>query len=278
MLVQKARNPGFTIGLNGLAGNMGIAIAAGVSVYIAQRFGWQMAFILPGVICLACAVAFALLVPREEEAPAKRKPKMIDLPPSVMARVFGIMTFTAVTGSVIFSFTTNGNGELLRERVKGAVQDPAELAAMLFVIFALASLAQLVVGKLIDRFPIKTIYVPIVLLQVPLFLIASQVQDWALFATAIGFMLLVFGAIPFTDAMIVKYIDDRMRSRVTGARLAIGFGVSSIVVALIGPTVKAAGFPVLLMVLAGVAFCGFLAIALLPGERDMASATLKPAE
>ena len=70
-------------------------------------------------------------------------------------------------------------------------------------------------------------------------------------------MLLVFGAIPFTDAMIVKYIDDRMRSRVTGARLAIGFGVSSFVVALIGPAVKAAGFPMLLMVLAGVAFLGF---------------------
>jgi MFS family permease len=71
MLVQKARNFGFTIGLNGLAGNMGIALAAGFSVYIAQRFGWQMAFILPGVICLVCAVAFVVLVPREEEAPAK---------------------------------------------------------------------------------------------------------------------------------------------------------------------------------------------------------------
>ena len=77
MLVQKAKNPGFTIGVNGLAGNMGIAIASGASVYIAQRFGWQTAFILPGVICLACAVAFVLLVPREEEAPAKRKvPKL----------------------------------------------------------------------------------------------------------------------------------------------------------------------------------------------------------
>jgi MFS family permease len=278
MLVQKARNFGFTIGLNGLAGNMGIAIAAGVSVYIAQRFGWQMAFVLPGVICLVCAVAFVILVPREEEAPAKRKPKMNDLPPGVMARVFAIMTFTAVSGSIIFSFTTNGNGELLRERVKGVVQDPAELAAMLFVIFSLASLAQLVVGKLIDRFPLKTIYVPIVLLQVPLFLLASQVQDWALFITAIAFMLLVFGAIPFTDAMIVKYIDDRMRSRVTGARLAIGFGVSSFVVALMGPTVKAAGFPTLLMALAVVAFCSFLAISMLPADHEMGKTALKPAE
>jgi hypothetical protein len=93
-------------------------------------------------------------------------------------------------------------------------------------------------------------------------------------------MLLVFGAIPFTDAMIVRYIDDRMRSRVTGVRLAIGFGVSSFVVALIGPAVKDAGFPVLLSVLAGVAFCSFLALSMLPSERDVhaASAAPKPAE
>ena len=284
MLVQKAKNPGFTIWLNGLAGNMGIAIAAGISVYVAQRWGWQAAFILPGLICLVCAVAFVLLVPREQEAPSKRKAKMLDLPRSVMARVFGIMTFTAVTGSIIFNFTTNGNGELLRDRVQGVVQDPALLAGMLFVIFSLASLAQLIVGKLIDKYPLKNIYVPMLLAQVPLFLIASQVQDWALFFTAICFMLLVFGAIPFTDAMIVKYIDDRMRSRVTGARLAIGFTVSSFVVALIGPSVKAAGFPVLLMVLAGVAFCSFIAISMLPSERDVAAAHdkaasgLKPAE
>ena len=240
-----------------------------------------MAFVIPGVICLVCAVAFVVLVPREEEAPAKRKAKMLDLPPSIMARVFAIMTFTAVTGSIIFNFTTNGNGELLRERVKGAVQDPAELAMMLFVIFSLASLAQLVVGKLIDRYPLKNIYLPIVLLQVPLFLIASQVTDWALFATAICFMLLVFGAIPFTDAMIVRYIDDRMRSRVTGVRLAIGFGISSVVVALIGPAVKDAGFPILLMLLAAVAFSSFLALCLLPSEQDVhkaSSASLKPAE
>ena len=88
----------------------------------------------------------------------------------------------------------------------------------------------------------------------------------------------MFGAIPFTDAMIVRYVDDRMRSRVTGMRLAIGFGVSSLVVAAIGPSVKAAGFPTLLMTLAGVAFCTFIAISFLPSERQTAMAALKPAE
>jgi len=54
--------------------------------------------------------------------------------------------------------------------------------------------------------------------------------------------------------------------------------VSSIVVALIGPTVKAAGFPVVLMVLAGVALCSFVALTMLPSEHDVHKASLEPAE
>ena len=81
------------------------------------------------------------------------------------------------------------------------------------MVYTIASLAQLVVGKLIDRYPIKRIYLPIVAAQVPLFLLAAYANGWALYAVAVLFMLFVFGAIPFIDAMIVLYVDDRMRSR-----------------------------------------------------------------
>lgn len=278
MLLRNVKNPGMTIGINGLAGNMGIAIAAGVSVVIAEIFGWQMAFVLPGLISLAAAVAFVALVPRESEAPSRRGGAAVDLPSVTTSRVFAIMTVMAVTNSIIFNFTTNGNGELLKERIQGIVQDPASLAGALFLVFALASLAQLVVGRMIDRYPLKKLYLGIVLLQVPLFLIASQVQDWALLLAVIGFMLLIFGAVPFTDAMVVRYIDDRLRSRAIGMRLAIGFTVSSLVVAGIGPTVKAAGFSAILMVLAGIAACSLLAIALLPADEPAPKPAAEPAE
>ena len=267
MLVQKAEKPGFTIGVNGVAGNMGIAIAAGGSVYLAETYGWQMAYVVPAVVCLVSALLFVIYAPKEEEAPAKRKPKMTKLPPAVMARVFMVMTATAVTGSIIFSATTNGNGELIRERFRGVVESPQTLGLMLFSIFALASLAQLVVGKLLDRYPLKKIYLPILFMQVPLLLLASQSYGWTLYVAAVGYMLFVFGAIPFTDSMIVKYIDDRMRSRVTGMRLAVGLGLSSLVVATLGPSVKAAGFTTLLIALAGVAACSFVAILFLPDEQ-----------
>jgi MFS family permease len=278
MLVQRAEKPGFVIGVNGLVGNLGIAIGSSVSVLLATRYGWQMAYVVPGIVSLVAAVLFALYVPQEEEAPSKRKSKMLDMPPTMMARVFFIMTCAAVTGSIVFNFTTNGNGEMLKARIAELAADPWLLSTVLFGVFTVASLAQLVVGALIDRYPLKTIYVPILLAQIPLFVLAAYAEGWALVAVTTLFMVFVFGAIPFTDAMIVRYIDDRMRSRVTGMRLAIGFGVSSLVVALIGPSVKAAGFPTLLMVLGGVAACTVVAISFLPSERQAAMAALKPAE
>jgi len=278
MLVQKADKPGFVIGVNGLVGNLGIAIGASLSVLLATRFGWQMAYVVPGVVSLVAAILFHFFVPNEAEAPSKRKSKVLDLPPNVMARVFFIMTCAAVSGSIVFNFTTNGNGEMLKSRIAWLAANPWMLSTALFVIFSVASLMQLVVGALIDRYPLKNIYLPILLCQIPLFAIASQVDGWALLAMTTLFMVFVFGAIPFTDAMIVRYIDDRLRSRVTGMRLAIGFGVSSLVTAGIGPSVKEAGFPTLLLVLAGVACITTLVISFLPSERQSAMAALKPAE
>src|SRR5881227_1987997 len=95
MIVQGADKPGFVIGVNGLVGNLGIALGSSVSVLLATRYGWQMAYVVPGVICLISAVLFAIFVPKDEEAPAKRRSKVLDLPPNVMARVFFIMTCAA---------------------------------------------------------------------------------------------------------------------------------------------------------------------------------------
>jgi MFS family permease len=152
------------------------------------------------------------------------------------------------------------------------VDDPAKVGVLLAVVYTVASFAQLVVGKLIDRFPLKWVYLPVVAGQVPLFLLAAHAEGWALYAVALAFMVFVFGAIPFIDALIVRYVDDRMRSRVTGVRLAISFGASSIAVYLLGPTVKAGGFSTLLLTMAAISACTTLFVVWLPSATSATSA------
>jgi len=276
MLVQNAKKPGFTIGVNGLAGNLGIAVAAILTGFLVKTMGWRAAFIVPGLVALGCGVLFALLVPREEAPPARRSKKMVELPQAVIVRAFFVMTMAAITGALLFNFTTNGNGQLMAERLRGIVDNPVTLGALLALVYTVASFAQLVVGKLLDRFPLKRIWFPMAAANVPLFILAAQATGWPLYALLLGIMVLVFGAIPFIDALIVQYVDDRMRSRVAGMRLAVSFGVSSLAVYLLGPTVKAAGFTTLLLIMGGLAALTAIFVALLPGRLG-ASTQAEPA-
>jgi len=273
MLLQHATRPGLTIGINGLAGNMGIALAAILTGFMVKYVGWRAAFVLPGLLSLALGYLFLRLAPIETESPARRTTRAkVGLAKPQMARMFMVMTFAAITSSLLFNFTTNGNGQLMRERFEGIVEDPAQLGMMLAGVYAIASFSQVIVGRLIDRFAIKRLYLFIVLLQVPMFLLASHAQGWWLFWLQIGFMITVFGAIPFTDAMVVRYVDDAYRSRVAGVRLAVSFGVASLAVYSLGPAVKSAGFDSLLLAMALIACSTAFIVTWLPDEPAVAPA------
>ena len=271
MLLQNAARPGATIGVNGLSGNLGIAVAAALTGLLMQWFGWRAAFAVPGVACLALAIVFLRVVPPETESPARRKGRgAVPLSRAQVARALAVMTLASATGGILFNFTTNGNAQLLTERFRGVMSDPAKLGLLLASIYAIASVAQVVVGRLIDRFSLKPLYLGIALLQVPVLLLASQGQGWVLYAAMLGMMIFIFGAIPFTDAMMVRYVDDHMRSRVAGVRLAVSIGISSLAVWALGPLVKGMGFDRVLLVLAGVSLCTALTVLWLPSERPVA--------
>ena len=138
------------------------------------------------------------------------------------------------------------------------------LGALLAAVYALASLMQLVVGHLLDRFPIKQMYLTLIGLQMLMFALAVHATGWWFYVLQFAFMAVIFGAIPFTDAMIVRYVDDAQRSRVSGMRLAVALGASSLAVWLIGPIVKAAGFTTLIWVMVATSCLTFAVVSLLP--------------
>lgn len=267
MLVQGAPKPGRVIGVNGLAGNLGIALAALSTGFLVKYAGWRAAFIVPGLVAIGCGVAFMRLAPREETPPAQRKHRQVDLPPGIVARALLVVTLTSTCVSLLFNFTTNGNGEFLAERMAGITRDPALLGMLLSAVYVVASFAQVIVGRAIDRYSLKRLYLGIVLVQIPLFLLAARAEGWTLYVLAVVYMAFVFGAIPFTDAVVVRYVDDRLRSRVAGIRLTVSFGIASLAVYLLGPVVKATSFATLLFVLAAISATTAAAVLLLPSDR-----------
>ena len=276
MLLSSTKTPGLTIGVNNLAGNMGLAIAAILTGFMVKYFGWRAAFLLPAALSAVMGLMFARLAPEELHAPAKKKSTTHPIPRSMAIRALTVITIASTSGSLLFNFTTNGNTELFRERFIGIVSDPATLGMLVASVYAVAAFSQVIVGILIDRMAMKPLFLGIVLSQIVLFGLAAQSTGWMLFACALGFMAAIFGAIPFLDAVIVRYVDDQMRSRVAGIRLAVSFGVSGIAVYLLGPIVKASSFETLFIAMAVIACCTAFTVSWLPSERAIRAATTQP--
>ena len=131
MLIQSTRTPGKTIGINGLSGNLGIAFAALLTGFLVQMAGWRAAFVVPGLIAIVCGVLFMRVTTAETVPPARRAPKLLDMPESLRRRVLMVMLMTAITGSLAFNLTTNGNAELLKDRLPALATEPARLGALL---------------------------------------------------------------------------------------------------------------------------------------------------
>ena len=204
-------------------------------------------------------------MPREDAPPAKRAPKQSDLPRSELARVVLILTLTSTCGSLVFNFTTNGNGELMADRLRAVTADPAVIGALLGVVYVIASFAQLVVGRAIDRYPLKRLFLVIVLAQIPLFALAMHAQGWAFYAARVR----VHGVRVRRDP-VHRRADRPLRRRpdafARGGRPAGDRAgrVSSLAVWMLGPLVKANGFAFLLGLLAVIAAVSAVAVTQLP--------------
>lgn len=278
MLVQHAKNPGASIGVNGLAGNLGIAVAAILTGLLVEHAGWRAAFVVPGFACFVAGALFWWQAPRETEPPSQRsRMAAVPLTRGELTRVLAVMTLASASGGLIFNLTTNGNGQMLAERLSALVDDPSTLGLLLGAVYAVASVAQVIVGRLIDRYPLKPLWLVIVLLQAPMLAFAATAQGYWAWLALLGSMIFIFGAIPFTDATIVRFVDDRMRSRVAGVRLAVSLAISSAAVWALGPAVKAAGFGTLFAVMAGVALFTAAVLTMMPAEKRAATtATVTP--
>ena len=259
LLVQNSPTPGRTIGINGLSGNLGIALAALSTGLLVKYFGWRMAFVVPGLVSIACGFWFARCAPPEHAAPARKAATQVHLPRNLAIRTFVVMVASA----------TNGNGQLMVERLDGLVTDPAQLGFLLAGIYAVASLAQLVVGRLLDKVAVKPLFLGILAMQIVVFYAAAHTTGWLWYAAAIVYMVSVFASIPFNETMVVRYIDNSMRSRVSGVRIAVSFGISSLAVYLLGPFIKASGFTSLMLTMSAIACVSALIVLWLPTQAQL---------
>ncbi|MGD9615438.1 MAG: MFS transporter [Alphaproteobacteria bacterium] len=297
IVVAKWKNTGMRIAVNGVWGNLGVASAALITGYLIDNGGWRIAFIAPGVFSILVGLAYAVLRRREIAAdnskpkPAKTEAAATGLRPrfsSVLLRISVIVFVTTAISSIVFQSTTFALPKIFAERLQdvgvslaaglGALGLPgrADIATVIgslaFVVFAVASMAQLVVGSLLDRYGPRPVFMTVAAIQVVFFAVMPAVQNWAALAVALGFMLGAFGQIPINDYMIGKMAQGEARARIYAVRYVVSFTALAAALPLIAFVYEGWGFDALFQILALTAFAIFITVSLLPRRMPVPAA------
>ena len=195
-------------------------------------------------------------------------------------RVSIIVFVTTAVSSIIFQSTTFALPKIFDERLQGLVAEVAALwsgtgegngayvatvlGSLTFLVFAVASGAQLVVGSLLDRFGPRRVFMVLATMQLVFFALMPGLNDGIAFAVALGFMLGAFGQIPINDYMIGKMASGAHRARIYGIRYVVAFSVLAATLPLVAYVYQNWGFDTLFQILAAAAFVILCAVSLLP--------------
>ena len=274
LLIERASKTGtgMAIGINGVWGNFGVASAALLTGFFIDNGGWRSAFILPGIVSIVIGLAYiyhfrADMAPAGATVRAKSANAAAPLAPDVKAlliRLAAIIFFTTAMAGIVFQSTTFALPKVFEERLGGIAGSATLIGWLAFLVFGMASAAQVVVGRLLDRYGPRRVFIAVALIQVVFFSLMPGLTDWAALIVALAFMLGAFGQIPINDYMIGKLSRSEMRASIYGVRYVVSFAVLALALPLIAWIHQGWGFDRLFQVLALAAGAILLAVCLLP--------------
>ena len=241
MLLQRPGLVGMRLGINGVWGNMGIAIAPIVTGILLYYGDWKLTFLVPGLFCILFGVLFFLNINHNEEKPEngnKEKQRSVGFTPQWQQALFALALSTA-SGGFLFgamSFLLPRYFELHMQSISTNVAITGILAG---VVYACASFAQVAIGWLIDRVSPRLVMFWIALGQVVFIYLASHFENLTLFFLSIAAMCFVFGQIPITDTILVRYVPDHWRSRILSAKFLLNLCIGATVLPVTSQLLKA---------------------------------------
>ena len=223
---------GRVIGLNGVFGNLAIAAAPFVTGAVTDLVGWRFAFILPGLVALALGAAFVLMVPDAAERATRKSPHAGNYARFTVFRVFGILFFCTFAAGLVFNVASVTFPKLFEERLPDLVHSATAAGAVTTAVTIVGALAQLTVGRAMDRFSLGTVFLVTSGLQMVGLYILIDAFGLTAPGAAMLAMLGQFGQVTVNEAMTAKYAPDRLRGRIYAVRYFLNFAVAAFAVSM----------------------------------------------
>ena len=244
MVIASATQRGRTLALNGVCGNIGISLAAGITAPPDRSAVMAWRLFVPGAVCIATGATYLWLIP-DEIPPRTGSP---DASPDVFlflpsqAAIFGLFVVVALCAGLVFNTLSVALPKIVDERVSNYIS-LIEIGGLTTAVFICGAIAQMAVGRLVERFHLLMLFAVLAAMQFRGVVWTAYASGFTvLFALAFT-MAAIYGQITVNDLIIARYTADAWRGRVYAVRYFLTFAVSGAAVSLIAVLYGRGGFP-----------------------------------
>ena len=259
MLIEASGARGRTLAFNGVCGNLGVSLAAGISAALATWLGWRAAFLAPAALCIITGVIYLWVTPDDRHHAKLRQSKpAVPLTPKIATMLFGLFLIIAISSGLVFNVLTIALPKIVDEGVAASV--PLVLVGgIATAVLVCGAMAQLTVGRLVEWVPPHAIFAAVTAL-------GFVGNLWATYASGVSLMIAlslaiaaIYGQVTVNDMILARYTADAWRGRVYAVRYFTLFISAGAAVAIISLLHDSGGFSLVLGVNSIIALAMFLA-------------------
>lgn len=256
LLSKAVRARGNALGINGIYGNAGIALAPLLTASLGVAVGWRVTFGLTGLLLLAGGL-LGLILRFEEPPPVPRvsgpapdaAPATAPGNPSGISRVqllaFLALCAAAMLGGFSYRANTVAQPVFFEQHIHFASYGVAVFIAMVAGIGG-----QYLGGRIADRFPLGWSYFAFHLLSLPMLVLVAASTEGTLLLVASAYVFFALGMQPIENSLYAALTPERWRSTAYGLKFTLTFGIGASAVWLVRGVGETEGFGAVYRVLA----------------------------
>ena len=234
MLVDTAVNRARTMSWNGVCGNVGVSIASGITAFIVVAIGWRAAFFIPAAVFIVTGAFYVWLVPDEGRRRAPR-PTVHDvvLDRRLTITVVSLFMVLALFSGLVFNCLTITLPKIVDVRI-GHDVPIALVGAIATAVFLCGAVAQVSMGRLVERIAPHVVMSGIAITQLVAMLLVTHLTGWTLLPALALAVAAIYAQVTVGDFILARYTPSAWRGRVYALRFFLIFTTA-------GPAVWAIG-------------------------------------
>jgi MFS family permease len=218
---------GRALGINGICGNLGIALTPVATATLAHAVGWRYAYLIVGATTCAVALACARVTIDEATIP-QHGAVAADRSRDGNGVFFLVLCFTAAMAGISYRANTLAQPAYFAARVS-----LLDYGAVTSLVYLVGIGGQYAGGIWADRHDLRWLYLGFHALSIPALLLMSRSHELVLLAAAGWFVFFSLGMQPIENSLFARFTPPRWRATGYGIKFVLTFGVGSLAVPLV---------------------------------------------